>query len=176
MTTPDHPATTMTEPVVQRAELRIPIDAAESPFAYPDTWIDTDDLAVDLSGAAGLIATLVLPTATAREWAAELFAAVSIAYREVTGDPHALTDDELAALPPADLYHPGPGLIIHGDDTEPARVRFHLDIEIQAEFVSTAGLRAALIEAITERFNTTKVAVSTGETTAGTVLGGTEFE
>jgi hypothetical protein len=174
MTTNQPVSTAVTEPV-ERAELRIPIDVTEAPIAYQDTWIDATDLAVDMTGPAGLLATLVLPIQHAREWAAELFAAVSVAYREITGDPHAMTDFELASLPPADEYHPGPGLIVHGDDTSPARARFHVDVEIEAEFLSTAGLRAALVEALTERFNVTKVAVSSGEPTAGSLLAPPEF-
>jgi hypothetical protein len=153
-----------------RAELRIPVDAGEAPIAFEDTFPEATDLAVEVAGPAGLLATLVLPISQAREWAGELFAAVSVAYREVTGDPHALTDHELQSLPPADEYNPGPGLIVHGDEREPARARFHVEVEIQAEFLSTAGLRAALVEALAERFNTTRVAVSAGEATAGTVL------
>jgi hypothetical protein len=143
MTTDHHPSTTMIEPRI-RAELRIPIDATEAPIAFEDTYPDATDLAVEMAGPAGLLATLVLPIDQARQWAGELFAAVSVAYREVTGDPHALSDDDLAALPPADQYHPGPGLIVHGNEHQPARARFHLEVEIQAEFLSTAGLRAAL--------------------------------
>lgn len=123
-----------------------------------------------MAGPAGLLATLVLPIDQAREWAGELFQAVSVAYREVTGDPHALTDLELSSLPLVDEYNPGAGLIVHGDEREPARARFHLEVEIEAEFLSTGGLRAALVEAITERFNTTKVAVSAGEAITGTIL------
>jgi integrase/recombinase XerD len=175
MTTKQPTSTTVTEPRI-RTELRIPIDAREAPIAFEDSYPDPTDLAVEMAGPAGLLATLVLPIDQAREWAAELFAAVSVAYREVTGDPHALTDHELAALPPADAYHPGPGLIVHGDEHEPARARFHIDVEIQAEFLSTAGLRAALVEAIAERFNTTKVAISSGEPTAGSLLHLPEFE
>jgi hypothetical protein len=153
-----------------RAEIRIPIDAAEAPNAFEDTYPDATDLAVEMAGPAGLLATLVLPIGQARQWAGELFQAVSVAYREVTGDPHALTDFELASLPPVDEYNPAAGLIIHGNDDSPARARFHLEVEIEAEFLSTGGLRAALVEALTERFNTTRVAVSAGEATAGTIL------
>jgi hypothetical protein len=163
------------EPAV-RAELRIPIDATEAPIAFADTYPDATDLAVEMAGPAGLLATLVLPISQAREWAGELFQAVSVAYREVTGDPHALTDHELASLPPANAYEPGAGLIVHGDEHEPARARFHVEVEIEAEFLSTGGLRAALVEALAERFNTTKVAVSAGEATAGTILRPPEFE
>jgi hypothetical protein len=162
-------STTLAEPAV-RVELRIPVDASEAPIAFDDTWPDATDLAVELAGPAGLLATLVLPISQARQWAGELFAAVSVAYWEATGDPHALADFELANLPPADEYQPGPGLIVHGNEANPARARFHVEVEIEAEFLSTAGLRAALVEALTERFNTTRVAVSAGEATAGTVL------
>ena len=175
MTTAISTSTTVAEPRV-RPELRIPIDATEAPIAFEDTFPEATDLAVEVAGPAGLLATLVLPIEAAREWAAELFAAVSVAYREVTGDPHALTDDELQSLPSADEYHPGPGLIVHGNDIAPARARFHVDVEIEAEFLSTGGLRAALVEALTERFNVTKVAVSSGEPTAGSILAPPEFE
>jgi hypothetical protein len=175
MTTKQSTSTTVTEPRI-RTELRIPVDASEPPIAFEDTYPDATDLAVEMAGPAGLLATLVLPIGQAREWAAELFAAVSVAYREVTGDPHALTDDELAALPPADEYNPGAGLIVHGDEREPARARFHIEVEIEAEFLSTGGLRAALVEAVTERFNTTKVAISSGEPTAGSLLQPPEFD
>ena len=169
MTNLSSPSTTVTEPQV-RAEIRIPIDASEAPIAFEDTFPEATDLAVEMAGPAGLLATLVLPIEAAREWAAELFSAVSVAYREATGDPHALTDLELQSLPPANKYSPGAGLIVHGNDDSPARARFHIDVEIEAEFLSTAGLRAALVEAISERFNTTRVAVSAGERTAGTIL------
>lgn len=163
-------STSVSEPFVTRAELRIPIDATEAPNAYQDTWIDTDEMAVDLAGPAGLLATLVLPTEAAREWAAELFAAISVAYRELTGDPHALTDDELAALPPVDSYQPGAGVVLAGSEASPARARFHVAVDIEAEFLSTGGLRAAIVEALSERFNTTRVAVSVGEPLAGRPL------
>ena len=44
-------------------------------------------------------AVIVVPLAEARAWAADVYAAVTIAYREHTDDPHALTDYELAAMP-----------------------------------------------------------------------------
>ena len=175
MTTHQPTSTTMAEPRI-RAELRIPVDASEAPIAFEDTFPDATDLAVELAGPAGLLATLVLPIGQAREWAGELFAAVSVAYREVTGDPHAMSDFELASLPPADEYNPGPGLIVHGEEHAPARARFHVDVEIEAEFLSTGGLRAALVGALVERFNVTKVAVSAGEPTAGSILASPEFE
>jgi hypothetical protein len=169
MTTPAASATTGPGPSA-RVELRIPIDASEAPICFEDSYPDGTDLAVEMAGPAGLLATLVLPIHTARQWAAELFQAVSVAYREVTGDPHALTDAEIASLPPADEYHPAAGLIVHGNHDSPARARFHIEVEIEAEFLSTGGLRAALVDALTHRFATTKVAVSAGEPTGGTIL------
>jgi hypothetical protein len=44
-------------------------------------------------------AVIVVPLAEARAWAADVYAAVTIAYREHTDDPTALTDHELAAMP-----------------------------------------------------------------------------
>jgi hypothetical protein len=152
-----------------RVELRVPIDATEAPNVFEDDYPDGTDLAVELAGP-GLLATLVVPVEWAREWAGELFAAVSVAYRELTGDPHALSDDELAALPPADEYNPGAGVMLTGDESSPARVRFHVLVDIEAEFLSTGGLRAAIVDALTERFNTTTVAVSAGEPLAGRPL------
>lgn len=150
-----------------RVEIRIPVDATEAPIAFEDSVPEPTDLAVEVAGPAGLLATLVLPIERAREWAAELFQAVSVAYREITGDPHALSDFELASLPPANEYSPGPGVMLTGDEEAPARARFHVAVEIEGEFLSTGGLRAALVEALVERFNVSRVAVSAGEPTAG---------
>jgi len=44
-------------------------------------------------------AVIVVTLAEARTWAADVYAAVTIAYREHTGDPGALTDFDLAGLP-----------------------------------------------------------------------------
>lgn len=44
-------------------------------------------------------AVIVVPLAEARSWAADVYAAVTIAYREATGDPQALSDHELASMP-----------------------------------------------------------------------------
>lgn len=165
MTAPE-PAAQPADPP-QRVELRIPIDADEAPIAFEDTYPDGTDLAVELAGPAGLLATLVVPIGAAREWAGGLFTAVSVAYREITDDPHALTDFELASLPPPNEYNPGPGMMLAGTDDSPARARFHVAVEIEAEFLSTGGLRAAIVEALTERFNVARVAVSAGEPTAG---------
>jgi hypothetical protein len=166
MTTPQSAAGLAGSEPHARAEIRIPIDATEAPNAFQDDYPDGATLAVELAGP-NLLATLVVPIGQARQWASELFQAVSVAYREVTGDPHALSDFELASLPPANEYHPGPGVMLAGTDESPARARFHVALEIKGEFLSTGGLRAAIVEALAERFNIARVAVSAGEPTGG---------
>ena len=44
-------------------------------------------------------AVILVPLAEARTWAADVYAAVTIAYREHTGDAGALSDFDLADLP-----------------------------------------------------------------------------
>jgi hypothetical protein len=149
-----------------RVEVRVPVDGTEAPNVFEDDWPDPGRLAVEIAGP-GVLATLVVPTAAAREWAGELFAAISVVYREVTGDPHALTDDELASLPAPVAYLPGPGLLLAGDECSPARARFHVVLDIEAEFLSTGGLRAAIVEGLCERFNVARVGVSAGEPIGG---------
>lgn len=146
-------------------ELRLPLDAAEAPLGYED---HDGTLAVEVALAGGGYATLLLATDAARSWAGALFDAVAVAHREATGDPHALSDLEIAFLPDATAYDPGPGVVVVGaDDASLARVRFHVALEIEGRCLSTATLRAAVVEALTARFNTTRVAVSSGEPLAG---------
>jgi len=151
-------------------ELRLAVDGREAPLVYPDSIHvqPVQDLAVEVAGP-GVLATLVLPVGQARSWAGELFAAVAVAYREATGDPHALTDFELAGLPSADSYDPGLGLLVEGDDDRPARVRFHLAVDIDGLCLSTTALRAGLVDALTGRFNVTRIGVSPGEPRAGRI-------
>lgn len=147
-------------------EVRVPVDTTETPNVFEDDWPDATVLAVETAGP-GVLATLIVPTQLARQWAGELFAAVSIVYCEITADPHALTDDEIAALPAADAYQLSPGLLLAGDQCSPARARFHVALELEAEFLSTGGLRAAIVEALRERFTVARMAVSAGEPIAG---------
>jgi hypothetical protein len=161
------------EPRPPTVELRFPVDCTEPPLAYAEAaWPHpgvVEHLEVELAGP-GLLATPILSTGQARVWAGELFAAVSVAYREATGDPHALTDDELAWLPPADGYDPGPGVLVVGaNDDTPARIRFHIAIDIAGHCLSTADLRAGIVEQLSERFNVARIAVSQAETLAGHV-------
>ena len=168
MPIPCHGAPAVAEP--GPVELRFAVDGREAPLVYPDSIHvePVEDLAVEVAGP-GVLATLVVPVGQARTWAGELFAAVSVAYREATGDPHALSDFELANLPAADGYDPGPGLFVEGDDDQPARVRFHIAVDVDGLCLSTADLRAGLVEALTERFNVARIGVSQGEPRAGRV-------
>ena len=153
-------------------EVRLRVDPAEAPLAYaelPDAHGQVD-VVVEVAGPT-VMASLVVPADQVRGWAGGLFAAVAVAYREASGDPHALTDTDLAAFPATEGYHPGPGQVVvaAGDDT-PARVRFHAAIDIDGRCLATATLRAALIETLTTRFNTSRVAVSPGEPLTGRPL------
>jgi hypothetical protein len=147
-----------------RIELRLPIDGTEAPFAYPDA---EGCLALEVALSCGGYASLVLATGDARRWAGEAFAAISNAYREATGDPHALCEEELAELPPAVVYRPGPGLHLCAEGEGPAVMRFHVVVDIQGECLDAGLLRAGLVEEISERFNTTRVAVSEGFALSG---------
>ena len=169
MTTTNHAGLSMTDPPAPNVtlELRLPVDAGEPPLGYAD---HEGALAVEVLLAAGGYTALILPTDTARAWAGELFAAVAVAHREATGDPHALTDLELAELGDPDGYDPGPGILVQADRDAPARVRFHLLVDVQGDCLSTADLRAALVEALTGRFNTAHIAVSAGEPVCGRVV------
>jgi len=151
------------------AELRFALDPTEAPLAFPISGGPdraAGDVEVEVVGP-GVRAELILPLAGARAWAGELFAAVSVAYREATGDPHALTDAELASLGEPNSYDPGPGVVVHASDDVPARVRFQLVVDIEGRSLSTADLRAALVEDLTERFNVARVAASCGQIVAG---------
>ncbi len=138
-------------------ELRLPVDGAEAPFAYPDA---DGCLALEMALSCGGYVSLVLATDDARCWAGEAFAAISTAYREATGDPHALSEEELAALPPATAYCPGPGLHLCVQGEGPAVMRFHLVVDVAGECLDETLLRSALVEEISERFTTARVAVS----------------
>lgn len=152
------------EPIA--VELRVGVDAAEAALGYHD---GDGRLAVDIALDPAGVATLVLPVDDAREWAGGLFASVSVAYREATGDPHALTDAELAALPPADRYMRGGGTVVHGTPHQPAQVRFRIALTLQGQVLATATLAEAIIEALTERFWPLDVRVDDGTPIAGSV-------
>lgn len=85
-------------------------------------------------------AVIVVPLAEARSWAADVYAAVTIAYREHTGDPHALSDWELAAMP-------DPGRVVfesladrwHQPDPEVLQLRAELGLDDGAAGSSSLG-------------------------------------
>ncbi len=86
---------TMAEP---RVEVRLVVDPAVGPLADGHD----DEITVLVIDQAGVWAELVLPIDAARSWAGDLFAAVTAAHRDTTGDPHARSDRGLAALPHPD--------------------------------------------------------------------------
>jgi len=64
----------------------------------PDAWVNGTDIEVNITGYHRPVeATIVIPLDEARAWAADLYAAVTIAHREHTGD--GMTDYELATMP-----------------------------------------------------------------------------
>ncbi|MFV0318268.1 MAG: hypothetical protein ACK5O2_15070 [Microthrixaceae bacterium] len=88
---------------------------------------------------------------------------MTVAHRDATGDPHALTGEELAAVCDPNGYDPASTrLHLVGTDDAPARMRFTIAIDIAGLSLSDGPLRAGLVEALTTRFNTTRIAVSNG--------------
>ncbi len=163
MTTTNHagPAVTDARPAPV-LELRRPVDVDEAPLGYDDYG---GTLAIEIALAGGGYANLIPPPKAHRAWAGELFGAVTVAHREATGDPHALTDLDLAELPdPA--YNPASTLHLAGTETEPARMRLVIAL-IEGLSLHDADLRAAIVENLTRRFNTVGVAVSNGQAIAG---------
>lgn len=164
-TTTNHEPSVTDQPRTPTLELRLPVDVAEPPLGYDDYG---GTLAVEVALAGGGYANLVLPVEGARAWAGELFGAVTVAHREATGDPHALTEADLAELPDPNAYEPASTLALAGTGTEPARMRFVIALTIEGRFLHDADLRAAIVECLQQRFNTAHLAVTNGQAVAGT--------
>lgn len=161
-----HPGPSVTDqPRTPTLELRLPVDVDEPPLGYDDYG---GTLAIEIALAGSGYANLILPVDGARAWAGELFGAVTVAHREATGDPHALTDLELAELPDPNCYEPASTLALAGTEAEPARMRFVIALTVQGLFLHDADLRAAIVGDLTARFNTAHVAVSNPQPVAGT--------
>jgi hypothetical protein len=160
---------TATTAKFEPTEMRFQVDADEAPLCYPDGHLDPENLAVEIAGPA-VLATLVIPVDKAREWAGELFGAVSVAYRELTGDPHALSDEEIAGLARVG-YDPPLGPHVSGDECSPARVRFTVSFDVLGISLSTGRLRAAIVTALQENFQTDHICVSEGQPITGIVTG-----
>ena len=156
----------MADLVAVPVELRVGVDTAEAALGYDD---GAGRLAVDIALQPAGVATLVLDVDQARAWAGGLFAAVSVAYREATGDPHALTDHELAALPSPDRYTRSGGTVVHGTPCQPAQVRFTIALTVQGQVLNTAALAEAIVETLTDRFRPVDVRVDAGTPITGTV-------
>ena len=164
-TTTNHEPSVTDQRRVPTLELRLPVDVDEAPLGYDDYG---GNLAVEVMLAGGGYANLVLPVEGARAWAGDLFGAVTTAHREATGDPHALSDAELADLPDPNAYEPASTLALAGTEAEPARMRFVIALTVEGRFLHDADLRAAIVECLTERFNTAHVAVTNGQRVTGT--------
>ena len=160
---------TATTAKFEPTEMRFQVDADEAPLCYPDGHLDPENLAVEIAGPA-VLATLVVPLERAREWAGELFGAVSVAYRELTGDPHALCDSEIAGLVKVG-YDPPFGILVSGDEGSPARVRFTVSFDVLGISLSTGRLRAAIVTALQENFQSDHISVSEGQPITGIVTG-----
>jgi hypothetical protein len=160
---------TATTAKFEPTEMRFSVDADETPLCYPDGRLEPENLAVEIAGPT-VLATLVVPVDKAREWAGELFGAVSVAYRELTGDPHALLDGEIAGLTKVG-YDPPFGVHVSGDESCPARVRFEVSFDVLGLSLSTGNLRAAIVEALEESFQTDHIRVSEGQPITGAVTG-----
>ena len=108
----------------------------------PDAWVANErEVEVRVTQPDSAVeAVIVVPLAEARSWAADVYAAVTIAYREHTGDPAALSDWELAAMP-------DPGRVVfesladrwHQADPEVLRLRAELGLDDGANGSSSLG-------------------------------------
>ena len=86
-----------TTPTVTGQRAIIYIAAEGLPDAYASNSNEIE-LHVTEPGSA-VEAVILVPLEEARVWASDVYAAVTIAYREHTGDPRAMSDYELANLP-----------------------------------------------------------------------------
>ncbi|MFN8038881.1 MAG: hypothetical protein U0Q07_06685 [Acidimicrobiales bacterium] len=108
----------------------------------PDAWVaNQNEIEVRVTQPDSAVeAVIVVPLAEARSWAADVYAAVTIAYREHTGDPSALSDFELAAMP-------DPGRVVfeslagrwHEPDPDVTRLRAELGLDDGANGSSSLG-------------------------------------
>ncbi len=108
----------------------------------PDAWVANEkEVEVRVTQPDSVVeAVIVVPLAEARNWAADVYAAVTIAYREHTGDPSAQSDYELAAMP-------DPGRVVfesladrwHEPDSEVLRIRAELGLDDGAGGSSSLG-------------------------------------
>jgi hypothetical protein len=148
---------------------RFAVDTTEVPLAWPvDPWADptVTHLEIDLISHLRHM-TMSLPVEGTSASAGGLCAADGVAFCEETGDPHAQTDEELAARPDAEICDPGPGAVGRADAPGPAAVWFHIRVDNEGARLSTADLRAALVDHLAARFNVSRVAVSAGDVQRG---------
>jgi len=92
----------MTEGPTPPAETAAPVTTTTIIFVtaegLPAAWVNGNDIEVNITGYNRPVeATIVIPLDEARAWAADLYAAITIAHREHTGD--GMTDYELVTMP-----------------------------------------------------------------------------
>jgi hypothetical protein len=166
MTDPYHGAAAVAEP--GPVELRFAVDGREAPLVYPDSVHvePVEDLAVEVAGP-GVLATLVVPVGRGPDLGrGTVLGRVGRLPRSHRRPPRAHRFRVGVAACRRRL-RPGPGLLVEGDDDQPARVRFHIAVDIDGLCLSTADLRAGLVDALTGRFNVARIGVSQGEPRAG---------
>ncbi len=89
----------------------------------PDAWVaNANEIEVHVTQPESAVeAVIVVPLDEARSWAADVYAAVTIAYREHTGDPQAMSDFELATMPdPGRVVFESLATRWHDDDPVPS--------------------------------------------------------
>jgi hypothetical protein len=144
-------------------ELRVGIDRDDVPLAQ----VYGDQMTIAVGDDQGVVAELLVPLEAARAWAGELFWAVVEAHRDAAGDPHGLSEEDLADLADPHAYRPGSSLALVGDESGPARMGFHILLTVEGQALEDGALRAALVEHLAGRFNLADIAVSAGQAVAG---------
>jgi len=57
--------------------------------------------------------------------------------------------------------------VLAGDDTGPARMRFHVVLTVEGAHLAAGTLRSALAACLRERFNLASLGISPGQAVAG---------
>ncbi len=81
-----------------------------------------------------------------------------------------LSDEAIAGLTTVG-YDPPFGISVSRDEGSPARVRFEVSFDALGLSLSTGRLRAAIVEALVENFQSDHICVSDGQPITGTVTG-----
>jgi hypothetical protein len=103
---PTHQPPTDQPPVHQPPTDQVPVGGEQKAAVYvtavglPDAWGVGDRIEVHVTQPDSPVEAIIsVALDEARAWAADVYAAVAIAHREHTSEPHPITDEHLAALP-----------------------------------------------------------------------------